>query len=407
MIAIEMSERIAAVVPAAGRGERFGGNGPKALVPLRGRPLVEYAVAALGAASAIEAIIVAAPPDAVGAVELAARRAAGGKVAAVVAGGADRQDSVARGLAVLPSGTEIVVVHDGARPLTPVPLIDAVAAAAAADGAATAAVPIDETVKRGAGGWVQATVDRGGLYRIQTPQGFQRNVLEAAHRDAERAGFRATDDAALVERLGRPVRLVPGSPVNLKVTVPADLQFAESLLTRNDAAPASAAPPRVGLGFDAHRLVSGRPLMLGGVAIPFSRGLDGHSDADVVAHAVMDALLGAGGCGDIGRLFPPDEPAYRGADSMGLLGRVGALLAGQGWRAAHVDVVIMAESPRLAPYTEAMCAAMAEALGVDHARINIKATTLEGMGAVGRQEGIAAQAVATLEPAPAGPSGAR
>jgi 2-C-methyl-D-erythritol 4-phosphate cytidylyltransferase/2-C-methyl-D-erythritol 2,4-cyclodiphosphate synthase len=405
MIAIEMNERVAAVVPAAGRGERFGGNGPKALVPLRGRPLVEYAVAALGA-STIEAIVVAAPPDAVAAVEQAARRAAGVKVVAVVAGGSDRQDSVACGLAALPPGTEIVVVHDGARPLTPVSLIDAVAAAAEADGAATAAVPIDETVKRGAGGWVQATVDRGGLYRIQTPQGFRRTVLEAAHRDAERAGFRATDDAALVERLGRSVRLVPGSPINLKVTLPADLLLAESLLSRDDAASSSAAAPRVGLGFDAHRLVSGRSLILGGVAIPFSRGLDGHSDADVVAHAVMDALLGAGGCGDIGRLFPPDDPAYRGADSMRLLGRVGALLAERGWRAGHVDVVIMAESPRLAPYTEAMCSAMAEALGIDQARINIKATTLEGMGAVGRQEGIAAQAVASLEPASSRPSGA-
>jgi 2-C-methyl-D-erythritol 2,4-cyclodiphosphate synthase len=163
----------------------------------------------------------------------------------------------------------------------------------------------------------------------------------------------------------------------------------------------------VGLGFDAHRLVSGRPLILGGVAVPSSRGLDGHSDADVVAHAVMDALLGAGGCGDIGRLFPPDDPAYRGADSMRLLGRVRALLAERGWRAAHVDVVIMAESPRLAPYTEAMRAAMAAALGIDQARINVKATTLEGMGAVGRQEGIAAQAVASLEPVPARRSEAR
>jgi 2-C-methyl-D-erythritol 2,4-cyclodiphosphate synthase len=160
----------------------------------------------------------------------------------------------------------------------------------------------------------------------------------------------------------------------------------------------------VGLGFDAHRLVSGRPLRLGGVAVPFSRGLDGHSDADVVAHAVMDALLGAGGCGDIGRLFPPDDPAYRGADSMDLLARVGALLAGRGWRAAYVDVVVMAELPRLAPHTDAMRRAMAQALRIDPSRINVKATTLEGMGPVGRQEGIAAQAVASLEPIPRDPA---
>ncbi|HLW48982.1 MAG TPA: 2-C-methyl-D-erythritol 4-phosphate cytidylyltransferase [bacterium] len=394
--------RVAAVVPAAGRGERFGGNGPKALVALRGRPLVEYALAALGAASSVGAIVVAAPADALDRVEQAARRAAGAKITAVVPGGSDRQASVARGLAALPPAYDIVLVHDGARPLTPVPLIDAVAAAAAAYGAATAAVAVDETVKRGADGWVRSTVDRDGLYRIQTPQGFQRTVLDAAHREAERTGFRGTDDAALVERLGRPVRLVPGSPLNLKVTVPDDLQLAEALLRGEEPGPAGA--PRVGLGFDAHRLVSGRPLILGGVAVPYSRGLDGHSDADVVAHAVMDALLGAAGCGDIGRLFPPDDPAYRGADSMRLLGRVRALLAEHGWRAAHVDVVVMAESPRLAPYTDAMRAAIAEALGLDRARINIKATTLEGMGALGRQEGIAAQAVATLEPAAGRPS---
>lgn len=390
--------RVAAVVPAAGRGERFGGTGPKALVPLRGRPLVEHALAALGA-SAVEVIVVAAPPDAVEAVAHAARRAAGAKVAAVVPGGSDRQASVARGLAALPAGPEIVLVHDGARPLVPVSLIEAVAAAAAVDGAAVAAVPVDETVKRGGDGWLQTTIDRAGLFRVQTPQAFHRALLETAHREAEHAGFHGTDDAALVERLGRPVRLVPGAPLNLKVTVPADLEVAEALLRRDE--PMSLAP-RVGIGFDAHRLVSGRPLVLGGVAIPFPRGLTGHSDADVIAHAVMDALLGAAGRGDIGRLFPPDDPAYRGADSMDLLRRVGALLAEHGWRAAHIDVVVMAEAPRLAPHAEPMRAAIAQALATDPARISIKATTLEGMGALGREEGIAAQAVASLEPVPGG-----
>lgn len=389
------SPRTAAVVPAAGRGERFGGGSPKALIPVRGRPLVEYALAALGA-SAVETIVVAAPPDAVESVAHAARRAAGAKVAAVVPGGSDRQASVARGLAALPAGPEIVLVHDGARPLVPVALIDAVATAAAEDGAAVAAVAVDDTVRRGGEGWLQTTIDRAGLFRVQTPQAFHRSLLEMAHREAEQAGFHGTDDAALVERLGRPVRLVPGAPLNLKVTVPADLEVVEALLRRDE--PISFAP-RVGIGFDAHRLTPGRPLVLGGVTIPFPRGLAGHSDADVVAHAVMDALLGAAGRGDIGRFFPPDDPAYRGADSMDLLRRVGAILAEGGWRAAHIDVVVMAEAPRLAPHTEAMRAAMAQALATDPARISIKATTLEGMGALGREEGIAAQAVASLEPA--------
>jgi 2-C-methyl-D-erythritol 4-phosphate cytidylyltransferase/2-C-methyl-D-erythritol 2,4-cyclodiphosphate synthase len=392
------ASRVAAVVPAAGRGERFGAGGPKALIPLRGRALVEYALAALSAAPTIEAIVVAAPSDAVESVTRAARRAAGAKLAAVVPGGPDRQASVAQGLAALPAGPGIVLVHDGARPLVPVSLIDAVAAAAAEDGAATAVVPVDETVKRGADGWVRETIDRAGLFRVQTPQAFHRALLEEAHREAARAGFRGTDDAALVERLGRPVRLVPGAPHNLKVTVPEDLRLAEALLR-----PDEPVPPvlRVGIGFDAHRLVPGRPLVLGGVTIPFPRGLDGHSDADVIAHAVMDALLGAAGRGDIGALFPPGDPAYRGADSMRLLGRVRALLAEHGWRAAHVDVVVMAEAPRLAPHAGAMREAMARALDTDPGRISIKATTLEGMGAIGREEGIAAQAVASLEPVPA------
>ena len=392
--------RAAAVVPAAGRGERFGAGGPKALIPLRGRPLVEYALAALAAVSAVETIVVAAPPDAVDPIARVARRAAGAKLAAVVPGGPDRQASVALALAALPDGPEIVLVHDGARPLVPVALIDAVAAAAAEAGAATAALPVDETVKRGGEGWVQATIDRAGLFRVQTPQAFHRALLETAHREAERAGFRGTDDAALVERLGRAVRLVPGDAANVKITVPADLMVAEALLRRGEPAPPA---PRVGIGFDAHRLVPGRPLVLGGVTIPSARGLDGHSDADVIAHAVMDALLGAAGRGDIGRLFPPGDPAYRGADSMGLLARVRTLLAEHGWRAAHIDVVVLAESPRLAPHAEAMRAAMARALATDPARISIKATTMEGMGAIGREEGIAAQAVASLEPVPPAP----
>ncbi|HEV2439044.1 MAG TPA: 2-C-methyl-D-erythritol 4-phosphate cytidylyltransferase [bacterium] len=396
--------RVAAVVPAAGRGDRFGGRGPKALVPLRGRPLVEYALAALGAASAVETIVIAAPADAIDPIADVARRAAGAKLAAVVPGGPDRQASVALALAALPDGPEIVLVHDGARPLVPVSLITAVAAAAAEDGAATAALPVDETVKCGEDGWVRTTIDRAGLFRVQTPQAFQRALLETAHREAERTGFRATDDAALVERIGRPVRLVPGAPANVKITVPADLALAETLLRRDEPMPFA---PRVGIGFDAHRLAPGRPLVLGGVTIPFARGLEGHSDADVIAHAVMDALLGAAGCGDIGRLFPPDDPAYRGADSMRLLGQVRALLAERGWRAAHIDVVVMAESPRLAPHTEAMRAAMAQALATDAARLSIKATTLEGLGAIGREEGIAAQAVASLEPVPEHRDGAR
>jgi len=389
--------RAAAVVPAAGRGDRLGRGLPKALIELRGRPLIEYALATLDRAAEVESIAAVVPEDAVPAVQGLVRRAGLRKVAAIVPGGADRQASVACGLAALPPGPELVLVHDAARPFLTPSLVSDVLAAAAQDGAATAALPVGDTIKRGEAGWVQETLDRSRLFRIQTPQAFRRALLEQAHRDAEREGLRGTDDAALVEHLGARVRLVPGSPANIKITVPDDLALAEALAAARAEGSSPARGPRVGVGFDAHRFGSGRRLILGGVEVPHARGLLGHSDADVIAHAVMDALLGAAGCGDIGQHFPPDDPAYEGAPSLGLMERVRDLLHERGWRAAHVDVVVMAEAPRLAPHVPAMRAAMARALRIPEERVNVKATTMEGMGALGREEGIAAQAVASLE----------
>jgi len=383
---------VGAIVPAAGRGQRLQGEVPKALALLDGRPLVQYALETLARVDEVQTIVVVAPEDHLESVRDLAARARLGKIAAVVPGGADRQASVARGLAALPPSAQLVLVHDGARPCVTASLVRAVAAAAARDGAATAAVPVAETVKAGRDGWVARTLDRSELYHIQTPQGFHRSLLERAHLEAARAGFRGTDDAALVERLGHRVRLVPGEPSNLKVTLPGDLEVAEALLRR------PGPPLRVGLGFDTHRFADGRPLILGGVEVPHARGLAGWSDADVVVHAIMDALLGAAGCADIGQQFPPGDPAYAGARSLDLLARVRALLAERRWRAAQVDAVVMAEAPRLAPHIGAMRAAIAGVLGLDADAVNIKATTLEGMGALGREEGIAAQAVATLEP---------
>ena len=386
--------RVGAVVPAAGRGERFGGGTPKALIPLHGRPLLQYSLEVLQSVDEVEMIVVAAPSGAVDAVRRLAQTAGLGKVIAVVAGGADRQASVARGLEALPPGPGLVLVHDGARPFLPPALVRDVVAAAARDGGAVAAVPVDDTIKSGDQGWVETTLDRSRLFRIQTPQAFRRAILEEAHRAAAHEGFHGTDDSALVERMGQRVRLVPGTATNLKVTLPEDLALAEALLRPT---PSSAAAPRVGLGFDAHRFASGRPLILGGVEIPAPRGLGGHSDADVVLHAVMDALLGASGCGDIGQHFPPHDPAYAGANSLRLLARVRELIGARGWRAVHIDVAVLAEAPLLAPHVPAMRAAIGGALGLDVDRVNVKATTMEGMGAIGRGEGIAAQAVATVE----------
>ncbi|HKV44463.1 MAG TPA: 2-C-methyl-D-erythritol 4-phosphate cytidylyltransferase [bacterium] len=394
--------RAAAVIPAAGRGERLGGATPKSLVVLRGRPLMQYALATLQDVSEIEAIAVVVPPEAVGTVSEMARRAKLTKVTAVVPGGADRQASVARGLWALPSGPDLVLVHDGARPFLSRALAMAVIAAAARDGSATAALPIGETVKRGEGEWVRETLDRAFLYRIQTPQAFRRPLLERAHEVAAREGFHGTDDAVLVERLGSRVRLVPGDPTNLKVTVPEDLRLAAALLGgEGDAARA----PRVGVGFDVHRFGDGRRLVLGGVEIPHPRGLLGHSDADVIVHAVMDALLGAAGCGDIGHHFPPTDPTYRDANSLALLAKVRTLLRGAGWRPVHVDVVVLAEAPRLAPHVPAMRTAIGGVLDLPAGSVNVKATTMEGLGAIGREEGIAAQAVASVEALPASERG--
>jgi 2-C-methyl-D-erythritol 4-phosphate cytidylyltransferase/2-C-methyl-D-erythritol 2,4-cyclodiphosphate synthase len=399
---VRFSIRAAAVVPAAGRGERLRGNTPKSLVLLRGRPLVLHTLTALQEVPDVEAIAVAVPPDAVAAVQDLVRDAGLTKVTAVVGGGVDRQASVACGLRALPQGADVVLVHDGARPFLSRLLASEVIMAAAEWGSATAALAVSETIKRGEGGWVRETLDRSSLYRVQTPQAFHRPLLEQAHEAAERQGFRGTDDAVLVERLGNSVRLVPGDPMNIKVTVPEDLALAEGVLSRTGDA---ARMPRVGLGFDAHRFGPGRPLVLGGVVVPHLRGLLGHSDADVIVHAVMDALLGAAGCGDIGHHFPPTDPAYRDANSLELLAQVCGLLRDRGWRTTHVDVVVMAEAPHLAPHVPAMRAAMATVLRLSPECINVKATTLEGMGAIGREEGIAAQALAGLEPLAASPGG--
>ncbi len=389
--------RAAAVVPAAGRGERLGGTLPKSLILLGGRPLVQYALETLQGVAQIAAVVVAVPSDSVALVRDLASDAGLSKVIAVVPGGADRQASVAAGLAALPPGPDLVLVHDGARPFLSPRLAADVLAAAARDGSATAALPVGETIKRGSDGWVRETLDRASLHRIQTPQAFRRTLLEHAHQVASRDGFRGTDDAVLVERTGNPVRLVPGDPTNIKVTVPEDLALAEAILLRERDADAA---PRVGIGFDVHRFGADRPLVLGGVEVPHDRGLIGHSDADVIAHAVMDALLGAAGCDDIGHHFPPTDPAYAGANSLVLMARVREIIERRGWRAVHVDVVVMAESPRLAPHVSAMRAAMAGVLGLSADSFNVKATTMERMGAIGRDEGIAAHAVASVRSSP-------
>lgn len=380
--------RAAAVLVAAGRGERLGAGGPKGLVPVAGIAMLARAGRALEGVSLIEYIVAVVAPGSESAAAEALDRAACERITAIVPGGDSRQASVATGLAAI-GEPEVVVVHDAARPLVSPAVISAVIHAAVSSGAASAGLPLRETVKRVEGGYVAETVDRDTLWIARTPQAFHTGLLREAHARAAAEGFVGADDAVLVERLGRAVRMVEDAPANLKITVPDDLRLAEAVL-------GGAAATRTGIGFDTHRLEMGRRLRLGGVDIPSPRGLAGHSDADALVHAMMDALLGAAGLGDIGTLFPPGDPAYAGANSLALLGRVSDLVAAAGWRPVHLDSILIAEAPYLAPYIPEMRRQIAEALRLPEPGVSIKATTAEGMGALGRGEGIAAYALATL-----------
>lgn len=382
--------RTEAIVVAAGRGERLGASGGKAFVSLLGQPMLVHTLRAIEACALVEGIIVVVPRDRLSDAGTLIERSGFTRVREVVPGGAERQDSVAAGL-VRVGDPEVVMVHDGARPLVQADVIAAVVRAAADSGAASAGIPMRETVKAVEAGEAVRTEDRAHLWIARTPQAFRTPLLREAHRRAAQDGFRGADDAVLVERLGRTVRMVEDSPANVKITVPDDLRLAEAYLGG-----ARAVTTRTGMGVDAHRLVPGRALRLGGVEIAHPLGLAGYSDADVLLHAVMDALLGATGLGDIGTHFPPGDPAFKDADSLGLLRRVGGMLAASGWTVAHLDTVLLAEAPRIAPHVARMREAIAGALGIDAAAVSIKATTTEGMGAIGRGEGITAYAVATV-----------
>ena len=378
----------AAVIVAAGRGERLGATIPKAFVAVAGVPMLLHAARRVALSPEVGRIVVVVGASDVDRARMLLMQHGVRNVTAVVPGGAHRQDSVFAGLPHL-GEAPVAVVHDGARPLVPPDVVTAVIQAAAEAGAASAGLPVRETVKLVDGADARQTLDRDRLWVAHTPQAFRTALLREAHHRAKAEGFYGTDDAVLVERLGYAVRMVEDSPRNLKVTVPADLDLAEAYAGQRQIV-------RTGIGYDAHRLALGRLLRVGGVEIPWPRGLAGHSDADVLAHAIMDALLGAAGLGDLGRHFPPGDPAFRGADSIELLRRVTAMAVGAGWRVVHVDSTVLAEAPRLAPYIPQMQERLAAALGVDSSAVNIKATTTEGMGAIGRGEGIAAHAVATL-----------
>jgi 2-C-methyl-D-erythritol 4-phosphate cytidylyltransferase/2-C-methyl-D-erythritol 2,4-cyclodiphosphate synthase len=386
--------RVTAIIAAGGRGTRFGSTEPKQLSLLAGRPILQHSVEAFLTSSRITDLIVALPDDLAGTPPSYLRDSR--KPLQIVPGGLRRQDSVARAFARVPDGADIVVIHDAARPLVSEAIIGRTIDAAAESGAAIAAVRAQDTVKRAGGdGVITATLPRDEIFLAQTPQAFTVKVL----REALAIADDATDEAALAERAGHHVRVVEGDPRNLKVTTPDDLAIAERLMSGSSAA---LAPFRIGNGYDLHRLVAGRPLILGGVTIPFDKGLQGHSDADALCHAVTDAILGAAGEGDIGRHFPDTDAAWKDADSIELLRRAGHIVRAAGYTIVNVDVTVIAQRPKLSPHAAAMQRNLSGALGIVPGQVSVKGKTNEGVDSMGAGESIAVHAVALVACIPGG-----
>jgi 2-C-methyl-D-erythritol 4-phosphate cytidylyltransferase/2-C-methyl-D-erythritol 2,4-cyclodiphosphate synthase len=379
-----------ALIVAAGRGSRFGGPLPKQYALLDGQPVLRHTLSALQAAPGISRIqVVIASGDE----PLYQASAAGFDLPPPVLGGASRQLSVLKGLEALTGAPpDFIAIHDGARPFVrPVDIAGCLDAAAAPgiDGAILG-IALADTLKRVVeDGFISETVPRANLWRAQTPQVFRFAALLRAHRAAAALGAdeatALTDDAAVAERAGLKVVMVAGSGDNPKITTVEDLQRASTMETRT------------AFGFDVHGFAPGRAVMLCGIAIPHTHMLSGHSDADVALHALTDAILGTIGAGDIGKHFPPSDPQWRGVSSDRFLRHAVGLLAERGCRIVHLDLTVICEAPRVGPHRDGMIDSIARIAGIDRDRVSVKATTTEGLGFTGRREGIAAQAVATVE----------
>lgn len=375
------SPKIAAILVAAGKGARLGGALPKQYQALCGMPVLRHGALALCRHPAIGRLVTVIDPSMAGP---AAQALAGLGLPAAIAGGASRQQSVLRGLEALANDPpDLVLIHDAARPFLDAGTIDRVIAALDTSEAAAPALPVADTLRRPGAG----LVDRAGLCAMQTPQGFHYAAILAAHRAA--AGADLTDDVAVAEQAGLSVTLVPGARRNFKLTEGEDMGMAQQLAE-------GAAEYRTGFGFDIHRLTAGTDITLAGVTFAHGARLDGHSDADVALHALTDALLGAIGAGDIGIHFPPGDDTWKDADSAIFVAHAVNEVHRLGGQIVHADLTIVCEAPKIAPHRDAMLARLAELLHVTPDRVSIKATTMEGLGALGRGEGIAAQAVATV-----------
>jgi 2-C-methyl-D-erythritol 4-phosphate cytidylyltransferase/2-C-methyl-D-erythritol 2,4-cyclodiphosphate synthase len=385
-----MGPSVAAVVVAAGRGLRAGGDLPKQYRPLAGEPVIRSSLSLFswhGQIGAVQAVI---HPDDRGSYEAAAK---GLRLLAPVSGGTTRQASVRAGLEALDArAPDIVLVHDAARPFCSAALVSRAIAACGETGAAIPALEVTDTIKRvDAGGHVAGTVDRAELRSVQTPQAFAFPALLAAHRRAAKEGREDfTDDAALAEWAGIKVATFAGESGNVKLTTDEDFGKAEARRI------ASLADLRLGNGFDVHAFGDGDHVWLGGIKIPHDRGLTGHSDADVALHAIVDAILGALADGDIGKHFSPNDPRWRGASSDQFLKFAAERVAKRGGKIAHLDCTIVCETPRIGPHRDAMRKRIAEIAEMSIERVAVKATTSEQLGFTGRKEGIVAMATATV-----------
>ena len=381
---------ISCIVLAAGAGRRMGYSDNKVCMPLGQYTVLQWNIQHMKQWDGLQEVIVVVADQERSFIEEQVEAMQVPWTVKYAVGGVERQDSVASGLSQVSDAADIILVHDGARPLATKDLARRVIEGAKEYGAVVPAIPVVDTIKRvDADGVVKETLVRSELYAMQTPQGFQRSVLLEAHAYAKEHGYQGTDDVSLVEFQGRPVRIVEGDRKNIKLTVPEDVAMAKKYLGVEQMM-------RIGYGYDIHRFTEGCPCILGGVSIESPIGPDGHSDADVLIHALMDAMLGAAGMRDIGYYFPPEDDAFKGISSRLLLEKVVQLLKDSNFGIYNADIMVIAEAPKLKPHIEEMKENLSADLGIPLSRISIKATTNEGLGALGRTEGIAAQAVVSM-----------
>lgn len=374
------NKRVYTVISAAGSGRRMGAPIPKQFIVNRGRTILEQTVERFAGNNMVDKVILVVSGSWREYCEKLFAFSGYKEKLIFTEGGAERQDSVYQALIAIEKdgadADDLVLIHDGVRPYASEALIETVCRKTLEAGAVVPAVSPKDTIRHE----TEGTLDRSMLWCVQTPQGFRKGLIMMAFQKAFEDGFYGTDDAGLVEYLGEKVAIVPGESTNIKITTPEDLTVEN----------------RIGTGFDVHQLVEGRKLILGGVEIPYEKGLLGHSDADVLVHALMDAMLGAAALGDIGKLFPDNDDRFKGISSMKLLEEVGRVLKEKGYTLGNADVTVICQRPKLAGYIDEMRRGIAQVLDVETDRISIKATTTEKLGFTGRGEGIAAEAVCIL-----------